>query len=305
MSKIKFSIFAISLFFLLSNFASASSIEFNTKKISAQIGDVISVPIYINATEKIASIVFLDMTFNNNILWAKSFDLGPNWLSINDKEYTSIDNKWGILKTTAGFEGGFSNRILFGTAQFIATTFGSSSIRINDDSFILDTNNKNILDKKDDDLIVKIDQKKEKAVVSELFDIKLGLEKNKLFPTDELVAKVVFESFGVVPTPVNMIFLIADNSGKIISSSKENTIVETEAIFTKKFENLNLLPGNYTLKLKTLYNTNIEDNFSVPFSIHNQIHPWWIAGGIIGFVFVVFILIFFIQKHRKMTVKKI
>jgi hypothetical protein len=101
----------------------------------------------------------------------------------------------------------------------------------------------------------------------QLFDINLELDSLSVDKVDDLGLRVVFVSFGTEPTPVDMTFDIIDSSGNIIYSKMESITVETEAVYNKNFVGLILNPGNYTLRLTTLYNTNVQDQFEQQFEI--------------------------------------
>ena len=105
----------------------------------------------------------------------------------------------------------------------------------------------------------------------QLFDIKLEIDERKVEKIQDLVARVTFESFGTEPTPVDMAFTIVDENGLpayVFEGKEADITVETEGVYTKTFEDApNFALGNYTLVLKTLYNTDVEDEFTQTFAI--------------------------------------
>jgi len=103
--------------------------------------------------------------------------------------------------------------------------------------------------------------------ISQLFDIKLELQDATIEDSSELTSIITFTSFGTVPTPVNLTYVILNLSGKELYYEKENITVTTDQIATKSFENLNLPDGEYTLILITVYGNNVTDEFKQGFSV--------------------------------------
>lgn len=101
----------------------------------------------------------------------------------------------------------------------------------------------------------------------QLFDINLEIDQSLISDIKDLVSRLIFVSFGQVPTPVDLTFTIQDDSGKTIHTAKDGVIVETEVVFTKTFPDLSLAPGKYKLIATTLYNIDIEDKFAQSFQI--------------------------------------
>lgn len=112
---------------------------------------------------------------------------------------------------------------------------------------------------------------KEEEKPEQLFDITFDIEEALMLSSDKLTAVTTFESFGTAPTPVTLTYIITDEGGEIINTSKESIVVETENVVRKKFENLNLPLGKYILFLKTNYSDNIEDEFLKRFEIRSKI----------------------------------
>ncbi len=107
----------------------------------------------------------------------------------------------------------------------------------------------------------------EDVIPEQLFDINFELDGNIITRAKDLVVRVTFTSFGTEPTPVEMTFMIRDQSGQEFHQSIDSLVVETEAVFTKKFEDAVLAFGDYTLVLTTLYNVDVEDEFYADFKI--------------------------------------
>ncbi len=110
----------------------------------------------------------------------------------------------------------------------------------------------------------------------QLFDISLELEADAIIDVADLIARVMFTNFGTEPAPVDLVFIILDQEGTELYQAEGNTVVETEAVFTQTFENveMDLVDGKYTLLLKTLYNVDVEDEFRADFTIEKSGFNW-------------------------------
>ncbi len=115
------------------------------------------------------------------------------------------------------------------------------------------------------------------TIPSQLFDITFTLEDFLIQNVDELSGVVTFESFGKVPTPVDLVFIILDESGNEIYRVESDITVTTEEVLRWNYETLDDLPkGKYTVILETLYNVDVFDEFRQEFEIGRE------RKGIIG-----------------------
>lgn len=101
----------------------------------------------------------------------------------------------------------------------------------------------------------------------QLFDIKMELENAVLKDSSDLRANISFESFGNVPTPVNMMFKVLDEHGDAVYSEHHSITVETENVYVKDFPKLVLPAGKYSLMLSTNYNGDVNDDFRQEFEV--------------------------------------
>ena len=113
--------------------------------------------------------------------------------------------------------------------------------------------------------------RQEQRSPKQLFDITFELDSSIALSAEVLVARVTFVSFGTEPTPINLTFIILDELGNRVYLEEDSLIVETENIFTKKFENLDLEIGKYILLLNTIYNEDVEDGFWKEFEIKSRV----------------------------------
>lgn len=120
-----------------------------------------------------------------------------------------------------------------------------------------------------------------------LLDIKLELESSLLDRSSDLVALIRFDSFGNVPTLINMDYTVLDSKGVEVYKEVGSVTVETEKLVSKDFKKLNLKQGKYSLVLGTLYNTDVKDEFRQDFEVKGmsalELISWTILIlGIIG-----------------------
>ncbi len=101
----------------------------------------------------------------------------------------------------------------------------------------------------------------------QLFDISVRLEEATLAEARDLEAIISFESFGRVPTPVDLVYTIVNSGGQTVFRDEGEITVETEEVIRKKFSNIDLLSGSYTLIVKTQYNVDVIDEFRSDFVI--------------------------------------
>ena len=107
-------------------------------------------------------------------------------------------------------------------------------------------------------------------IPEQLLDVKLEIEDKELYDPAELIARITFESFGRDPVLINLTYIILDEIREILFTETGNITVYTEKVLTKKFENLNLDTGKYSLVLKIKYYTNITDEFEQNFEIKRE-----------------------------------
>jgi len=141
-----------------------------------------------------------------------------------------------------------------------------------------------------------------------LFDITLLLDDSSIRSSDELSVVVTFESFGNVPTPIDLTFIILDESGNEFYRDEDRIVVLTDEFFRKSFKGLNLPNGKYTLVLHTLYDVDVADEFRQEFVIRSRFRQYLYYGLIVISVLVVILVIVLILRfilRRKIKKKKV
>ncbi len=87
----------------------------------------------------------MEIDFPANILKVNSFTFGSNWTAVSQTGYDLTDNNNGILIKTAGYPGGISSPVTFGTISFTTKKEGSGVITVIGNSFVLGAAGQNIL----------------------------------------------------------------------------------------------------------------------------------------------------------------
>ena len=111
------------------------------------------------------------------------------------------------------------------------------------------------------------------ALPEQLFDITFNLDDTTIQNIGELSGILTFESFGTVPTPVDLTFTILDAAGREVYREKGNITVTTEEILRWNYEERGLgalVDGKYVAVLTTLYNVDVKDEFRIEFEIGTE-----------------------------------
>lgn len=142
------------------------------------------------------------------------------------------------------------------------------------------------------------EEQEQSVLPGQLFDINLEVDDPTIFDISELSARVMFASFGTEPTPVDLTFEILDSSRNIVHTSKDYVEVQTELIFNKKFSGFTLPKGKYTLRLVTLYNVDVRDEFTADFEIIKETGRSW-CWLIIPFLILAIILAIVVYRRYR------
>ena len=122
----------------------ATNLSFSPASIDVEPGDDFVVVISVEPEEAVYT-VKLELNFPAELLEIKSFTFGQSWIQLSQDEYNLVDNENGLLVKTAGYPGGLALASDFGTISFSAKEAGSGVIGISNNSFVLDSENQNIL----------------------------------------------------------------------------------------------------------------------------------------------------------------
>jgi len=86
----------------------------------------------------------IKLQYPAELLEAKLFTFGNGWMALSQPGYDSINNVKGILIKTAGYPGGISKSVIFGTVSFSTKKTGKGIIKIGADSIVLDGASHNV-----------------------------------------------------------------------------------------------------------------------------------------------------------------
>ena len=145
----------------------------------------------------------------------------------------------------------------------------------------------------------------EEEIPEQLFDITFRLEDSIIQSASELSGVVTFESFGTVPTPVGLTFIIIDGAGNEVYREESSITVTTEEVLRWNYETLQALPeGKYTAILETLYNVDVRDEFKQKFEIGPEervgIPIWiWIIGGVVVILLISSLIWWLTRNNQK------
>lgn len=123
----------------------ATTVSFSPASVSTTQGKSFNVTVTVNPqgvsnyTEKI------ELNYPADILQVNSFSFASNWMALSQSGYDLVDNANGVLIKTAGYPGGLSSAVTFGTVSFYAKKAGSGTIKVGSGALALDANNQNVL----------------------------------------------------------------------------------------------------------------------------------------------------------------
>lgn len=86
-----------------------------------------------------------ELRYPADILEVKSFTFASGWSPLSQSGYDLVDNANGIMVKTAGYPGGVSSPVTFGTVSFVAKKSGNGTVSLGGNSFVLDANSQNVL----------------------------------------------------------------------------------------------------------------------------------------------------------------
>lgn len=148
MKKLIFTtILTLSTAVLVSSVWAATLVSFSPSSVNVTQGQTFNVTVTLNPQGVKSYTTKLELKYPINLLEAKSFTFGSNssWIPLSQPGYDLIDNTNGVLIKSAGYPGGVSSPIIFGTVSFLAKSSGNGLIELGNNSFVLDSINQNVL----------------------------------------------------------------------------------------------------------------------------------------------------------------
>ncbi len=123
----------------------ATSVSFTPVNVSVRQGQSFTLTIGINPQGAKNYTAKTELRYPADLLEVKSFTFASGWTPLSQSGYDLTDNTNGVFIKTAGYPGGVSSAVTFGTVSFLAKKSGNGTIALNSNSFVLDANNQNIL----------------------------------------------------------------------------------------------------------------------------------------------------------------
>lgn len=296
--KIRSILISIVWLFVLPVFSQAASLYFSPSSGSYTTGEQFPVKVLVSSSDVKMNAVGADISFSS-----KNLEL------ISISETISLINMWGEKPSFSNktgrisFEGlildgyqGLSGEIV--TLIFRARSPGKTAVRFSSGSVLAYNGlGTSILSGfQHASFVIKGKPVSTPEILEkipeQLFDISVRLEKETIAEASELEAVIVFESFGKVPTLIDLTYTIVNDQKQIVFKDDIETVfVETETVLRKRFSNLNLLPGSYTLVVKTQYNVDVIDEFRLDFTIVEEVKKEILFDNIWFWIWLITLLI--------------
>jgi hypothetical protein len=138
-------IFTVSLLFSALPAMAATSFSFSPITAKVTEGNTFSVAVTANPYGLANYTTKMALSFPADLLEVKSFNMGGDWMPLNQAGYNLIDNTNGSLIKTGGYAGGYTTAANFGTITFLAKKAGTGVIKVTSDSISYDADNKNVM----------------------------------------------------------------------------------------------------------------------------------------------------------------
>jgi len=122
----------------------ATTFSFSPSSISIRAGDIYNLKVIVHPHGVKNYTVMAQIQYPADLLEIKTFNFGNGWTALSQSGYDLIDNKNGLLIKTAGYPGGISDSVIFGTISFAAKKAGDGVIRANGDSLAFDATSQNV-----------------------------------------------------------------------------------------------------------------------------------------------------------------
>jgi len=124
----------------------ATSVSFTPVNASVRQGQTFTLTIGVNPQGVKNYTAKTELHYPADLLEVKSFTFANSWMPLAQPGYDLTDNANGVLVKTAGYPGGVSSEVTFGTVSFLAKKSGNGTITLNSgNSLALDANNQNVI----------------------------------------------------------------------------------------------------------------------------------------------------------------
>lgn len=136
---------AFGLMILAAPALATTSVSFTPVNVSVRQGQTFTLTIGVNPQGAKNYTAKAELHYTADLLEVKSFTFANGWMPLSQSGYDFTDNTNGVFIKTAGYPGGVSSPVTFGTVSFLAKKSGNGTIALNSNSFVLDANNQNVL----------------------------------------------------------------------------------------------------------------------------------------------------------------
>jgi len=134
------------IFFTLAPFsAEAASVNFSPEVKNVAAGSTLKISVLVDPLGGRAFTVKAALSYPADLLRVVSFSFGDAWIPLNQPGYNEINNEKGIIIKTGGYPSGTLLPVTLGVITFTGLKEGKATVSVNDDSVILNSDNKNIL----------------------------------------------------------------------------------------------------------------------------------------------------------------
>ncbi len=134
------------IIFLTSAFsAQAASINLSSQVKNVSAGKIFKINVVIDPLGERMFTVKAALSYPADLLRINSFTFGDAWMPLSQPGYNEIDNEKGIMIKTGGYPSGTLSPVTLGVITFTGLKQGKATVSVDDDSAILNSDNKNTL----------------------------------------------------------------------------------------------------------------------------------------------------------------
>jgi len=125
--------------------AFAATLTLSPSSVNVKPGQSFNVVVALDPQGVKGTTIKMELKFPSDLVQVKSFNFASNgsWIALAQPGYDLTDNAGGVLIKTAGYPGGVSAPMTFGTVSFLAKKVGSGTISAGGGTLVLDAGNAN------------------------------------------------------------------------------------------------------------------------------------------------------------------
>ena len=243
--------------------ALASTLVFAPTTEAVHPGETFTVKVYANAPTAPDYTVKMSINYTPTTMQLSSWSYDPAWNPVRQPGYDGFDNVSGSLVRTAGYPNGFSGKVLFGTATFVAAAAGSGKITVAEDSALYDADTTNVYTGGNEVAVTVVGAAKpaptptptpapvvKAAPVSHHYGVSMTIAKTTIAPSESI--PVALELTGVGSTtsaPIPLEFQLLNTNGEVVFKEAVTMPVGTASSATHVLDlSQKIVPaGDYTV----------------------------------------------------------